>query len=134
MTRALGDQISDSGLEEVLAKLYRESQVELPVFQYSIFVDGRWRFIDFCYPELEIAIEVDGYEVHIEERTFEDDRFRGNELELLGWTILHFTRRMIMHRPGYVARTTTEALRLARTGERNGHHVAQETPISPGRA
>lgn len=115
--RALGNLLSDSGLEEELAKVYREYEVEAPVFQHSILLDGRWRYIDFSYPELEIAIEVDGYEVHIREATFEDDRLRGNDLELLGWTILHFTRNMILHRRGYVARTTTEALRIARTRE-----------------
>jgi very-short-patch-repair endonuclease len=108
--RALGDQISDSGLEEELAKLYRDAGVQLPAFQYSMWLDGRWRRIDFCYPEHEIAIEVDGYEPHIQYAVFEDDRLRGNELELLGWMILHFTRNMIMRRPGYVARVTREAL------------------------
>jgi hypothetical protein len=114
--RELGDQISDSGLEEELAKLYAEHGVAPPVFQYSIFLDGRWRVIDFCYPELEIAIEVDGYEVHTRYDIFQDDRVRGNELELQGWMILHFTRQMILHRRGYVARTTREALRRRRTG------------------
>lgn len=117
--RALGDQISDSGLEETLAKLYREWDVEPPVFQHPVVLDGRQRYIDFSYPELEIAIEVDGYEVHIQKAAFEDDRLRGNDLELLGWTILHFTWNMIVHRPGYVARTTSEAVRQARTREQN---------------
>lgn len=114
--RALGDQISDSGLEEEMAKLYASYGVEPPVFQYSIHLDGRWRYIDFCYPELTIAIEVDGYEAHTRHDVFEDDRVRGNELELEGWMILHFTRQMIMHRQGYVARTTREALARRRTG------------------
>ena len=61
-------------------------------------------------------IEVDGFEAHTRYDVFQDDRVRGNELELEGWMILHFTRQMIMHRRGYVARTTREALDRRRTG------------------
>jgi hypothetical protein len=115
--RALGDAISDSGLEEEMAKLYAAHGVDRPAFQHSIWLDGRWRFIDFSYPDLDIAIEVDGFESHTRHDVFEDDRVRGNELELRGWLVLHFTRQMVVHRPAYVARTTREAIARRRSGQ-----------------
>jgi very-short-patch-repair endonuclease len=115
--RALGDEISDSGLEEAMAKLYADHDVERPQFQYSVWLDDRWRFIDFSYPELKIAIEVDGYESHTRYDRFQDDRVRGNELELEGWLVLHFTRQMILRRQAYVARTTRQALARRRSGQ-----------------
>lgn len=133
--RALGDQISDSGLEEVCASLFRDADLPAPSFQYTIWLDGRWRRIDFCYPQLMIAIEVDGFEAHTTHQAFEDDRVRGNELELHGWLVLHFTRRQILDQPTYVASTVRRALgdratpHISRIGGENGGWWPDPPPI-----
>jgi very-short-patch-repair endonuclease len=110
--RALGDEPSDSGLEEVMARLASDHALPTPVFQYAIQLPGGWRSIDFAYPQAErrIAIEVDGFEVHTRYDVFQRDRVRGNELELAGWMVLHFSRDQVLHRPTYVARTIRDAL------------------------
>jgi very-short-patch-repair endonuclease len=108
--RALGDQVSDSGLEARTARLCRDANLPKPVFQYWIELAGGWRRLDFCYPEQLIAIEIDGYEAHSGRVAFEDDRVRGNELEVLGWLVLHFTWQQVVKRPEYVAGVLRRAL------------------------
>ena len=43
------------------------------------------------YPELKLAIEVDGFEHHSSPDAFQRDRTRQNRLVALGWTVLRFT-------------------------------------------
>ena len=52
--------------------------------------------LDWSYPELMIAFEMDGYGIHLRSLdAFEHDRLRRNELEIDGWRILNFTKRMV---------------------------------------
>jgi len=44
---------------------------------------------------------------------FQDDRVRGNELELDGWTVLHFTWQQLTRRPDYVLGMLRRALLTA---------------------
>jgi very-short-patch-repair endonuclease len=63
-----------------------------PEQQYRVQIGNRWRRVDLAYPELKLAIEVDGWAHHGEARSgFDADRVRDNELEILGWDRLHFT-------------------------------------------
>lgn len=112
--RALGDEVGDSGLEAVMAQLLVDAGLPLPVFQYELVVGGVLRRLDFAFPDLRIAIEVDGFERHTGSAVFEDDRVRGNALELAGWLVLRFTMRQILDHPGYVAAAVARAIR-ART-------------------
>ena len=62
---------------------------------------------------VRVAFEVDGYGVHLRSLdAFEHDRVRRNELEIDGWTILNFTRRLIEMHPSTVA---SQARRLLAT-------------------
>jgi very-short-patch-repair endonuclease len=117
--RALGDKQSDSGLEGVMAKLVQDHALPAPVFQFAVQLPGGWRSIDFAYPRSDrmIAIEVDGFEVHTRYDVFQRDRVRGNELELAGWMVLHFSREQVVHRPTYVARTIRDALHAKDSGQ-----------------
>ena len=104
-------------LSHLEAQLLRHTQAAgLPpmVLQHPVVVGGRRRRIDFAFPELRLAIEVDGYESHSRYDTFEDDRVRANELELAGWRVLHFTWRQVCDRPDYVIDVLRRAVALAR--------------------
>ncbi len=70
-------------------------------------------WLDLCYPELRIAIEVDGRAYHIWTDTWERDLRRQNQLVLAGWTVLRFTAADLRHRPGQVADQVRRALALA---------------------
>jgi very-short-patch-repair endonuclease len=76
------------------------------VFQHRV---GRYE-IDFAYPELLLAIEVDGYGPHSSRRAFQADRDRQNVLVGLGWTVLRFTWADVVKRPDHVARLVAEAI------------------------
>jgi very-short-patch-repair endonuclease len=100
-------------LEALLFDLAQRAGLPSLVFQHPIRLGGRARRIDFAFPELRIAIEVDGYETHSRYDVFEDDRVRGNELELAGWTVLRFTWHQLRHRQDYVAGVLRRALSQA---------------------
>lgn len=87
----------------------------LPVPEHQFEVvrpDGRVARLDLAYPGLRIGIETDG-RVHGEEEVRQADALRRNQLQLLGWTVLHFTWEDVVHRPEQVVRTVRAALQRA---------------------
>jgi very-short-patch-repair endonuclease len=102
--------MSRSRLEAKLARLCFGAGLPHPVFQHEVVVGGRKRRLDFAFPELRLAIEVDGYESHSRYDVFEDDRRRANDLELAGWTVLRFTWTQITQHPEYVIAVLAHAL------------------------
>lgn len=110
--RALGDDRPDGDLEPLMAPIFERYGLPVAAFQYSIYEDGR--FVarpDFAYPELLIAIEVDGWETHGTPAAMRLDFERQNDLEQLGWTVLRFTWYDVTRRPSYVADHIANALR-----------------------
>jgi hypothetical protein len=72
----------------------------------------RWRF-DFAWPELMLAIEVDGGTArggrHTSVAGFREDCHKGNAAALLGWTVLHGDSSMVTS--GQLATYAEDALR-----------------------
>ena len=67
--------------------------------------------VDFAYPEIRVAIEVDGWSVHGTPEAMSADFVRQNMLLRLGWTVIRFTWAQVMREPGYVASEITRVLR-----------------------
>ena len=109
--RALLDRPTESTLEAAFAELCQLFGLPIPHYQHPVTVGGTDRRIDFAYPELMLALEVDGFEFHATAEGFAADRVRGNDLALAGWTVLHFTWHQVVHRPGHVASILRQALR-----------------------
>jgi very-short-patch-repair endonuclease len=87
-----------------MAEIVRRFSLPPPVTEHTV-LDDHGQFVarvDFAYPELKYAIEVDGYEAHTGRRAFEHDRVRQNDLVDDGWTIHRFTWREVEDRPGRV--------------------------------
>ena len=83
--------------------------------QHEVWDAGRFvGRVDARYPELKLAIEVDGFEHHSTPEAFQRDRTRQNELVALGWTVLRFTWHDVVHRPAQVAQTIRAGDRTAR--------------------
>jgi Protein of unknown function (DUF559) len=88
-----GDEPGGSVLENRMSTLLRAHGVPAPIAQYTV-LNGHGEFVgcvDFAYPELRYAIEVDGYEYHAGLREFRHDRVRQNDIVDLGWTVHRFT-------------------------------------------
>lgn len=106
----------DSDLEVTFARLCRRFRLPKPEFQFQLIVGGRRRRLDFAYPALRVAIEIDGFESHADREVFQDDRWRQNDLVRAGWTVVRFTREDVLYRPDYVAATLTAVLGKERCG------------------
>jgi very-short-patch-repair endonuclease len=47
--------------------------------------------VDACWPEQRLVVELDGWGAHATRHAFQEDRERGNALEVAGWRVLRFT-------------------------------------------
>ncbi|HUP87676.1 MAG TPA: DUF559 domain-containing protein [Acidimicrobiales bacterium] len=109
---ALLEEPPDGMLEPRFARLCKLAALPMPVFQHRV---GRFK-IDFAYPDLMIAIEVDGYGPHSSRSAFQSDRDRQNHLVGLGWTVLRFTWSDVVKRPEHVAKVVADAIGRAHAG------------------
>jgi very-short-patch-repair endonuclease len=72
--------------------------------------------VDFAYPEIKLAIEVDGFDAHGTPRAMAKDFVRQNGLVPYRWRVLRFTWRQVTRESEMVAaaiRTAIEALQAA---------------------
>jgi hypothetical protein len=79
--------------EARMARLLAAEGLPPAVPEYEVWShDGRFvARVDFAYPELRLAIEVDGFAAHSSLEAFRHDRVRQNALVGAGWTVLRFT-------------------------------------------
>ena len=105
-----------SDLETRLVRLCRRFSLPIPTLQHEVWNAGRCiGLIDAAYPDLSLAIEVDGYEFHSSPEAFQHDRTRQNRLVALGWTVLRFTWADVVRQAAMVASTIRDAIsRLSR--------------------
>jgi hypothetical protein len=98
----IGDRPADSVLE---LRFHHGPGQFVPAYEYQfeVKVRGKLYYIDFAYPALKIAIEVDGYEQRRNRETLDRDDFRQNQLVLDGWQFLRFTWWRVTHDPAAVA-------------------------------
>jgi very-short-patch-repair endonuclease len=106
--RALGAAPPDGLLEPRMARLLRDHGLPPAVFQHAIPELGVR--VDFAYPDVRLAIEVDGYEVHGTPRALTADLQRQNRLVIAGWTVIRFTWVEVVRQPAKVAAAVRDAL------------------------
>jgi very-short-patch-repair endonuclease len=90
---------SDSELERRFERLLAEHGLPPAVHHHLV---GRYE-VDWAYPALRIAVELDGFRWHGGADAFEKDRARDAELAAAGWTVLRFSWRQVHERPEWVA-------------------------------
>ena len=80
---------TDSVLETRFLQLIRRSSLPAPRRQYEVR-DGCTFIarVDFAYPEIRLAIEIDGYRFHSSRSQLRRDHRRMNLLQRAGWLIL----------------------------------------------
>jgi hypothetical protein len=82
---------TDSGLEMRVLRAIVGAGLPEPAQQHHVQIGDRRRRLDLAYPDLKLAIEIDGWAHHAPRSAFDADRARENELEIIGWDRLHFT-------------------------------------------
>lgn len=110
------DEITDTDVELLLLVLIRQAGLREPVLHHRV-TDDHGRFVaevDFAYPDLRIAIEVEG-DVHGRRSVRNRDSARRNDLELEGWLVLVFSNDRVKDRPTAVLSEIRAAI-ARRTG------------------
>lgn len=105
--RRLAPHIGDGAAaesERLLQQSLRRAGIGGWVPNLPFMAGGRRFEIDIAFPELKIAIEVDGYRYHRADDRFQTDRTKQNALISAGWRVLRFTWADIDDRPAYVIR------------------------------
>jgi len=106
----IDNQMSKTGFQKALKESERKrlekllasqmSAVRLPdaVRQHRFHPTRRWQF-DFSYPEIKLAIEVEGGTwvngAHNRGAHYESDCEKYNAAALLGWVVLRYTTNMV---------------------------------------
>ena len=78
--------------------------------QPRVVICGHPYYLDIGFPEIKLAVEIDGREFHTAAADFERDRWRQNDLVNAGWRVLRFTARMLEEAPQLVLSVITEAI------------------------
>lgn len=99
-----------SEAERLLVRLLRAAKVSgwkanFPVCGY---------LVDIAFPIERVAVEVDGWAFHSDQRTFQRDRARQNAIALSGWQVLRFTWLDLTEHPQRVIAEIVAALRQPR--------------------
>lgn len=93
------DEVTDSDLELLALVLLLERGLPEPELHHRVHDGDRFvAEVDLAYPDLKIAIELDGG-IHLQRDVRERDLPRQNDLILLGWTVLRFTWDRLRHTP-----------------------------------
>ena len=106
--RALGAARPDGLLEPRMARLVRASGLPPPAFQYPVPAAGAR--VDFAYPDLRLAIEVDGFALHASPGALASDHDRHNRLVAAGWHVARFTWSDVVRRPERVTARLRDVL------------------------
>ncbi|HEX4821255.1 MAG TPA: DUF559 domain-containing protein [Acidimicrobiales bacterium] len=98
----IGDRPADSILE---LRFHHGVGRQLPPYEYQweVMVRGRKVRIDFAYPSVKLAIELDGYDKRRSRDSLRYDAARGRLLLQDGWTVPHYTWDEVSRDPGGVA-------------------------------
>lgn len=104
--------LTESWAEDIYLRISRQAGLREPTQQFEIRSDDGW-FIcrcDFAYVAARLAIFVDGFAYHGDQRAFQNDRRQGNQLAQIGWRYLRFTYWDLVNRPQYVIQQVSALL------------------------
>lgn len=93
-----------SPAEVAFMRICDRAGLDPPLVNHRIEADGRTFEVDFHWPQLRLAIEVDGYAFHGGRSRANSDRDRDQTLAIAGWLIHRFTRDQITSNPAEVER------------------------------
>jgi hypothetical protein len=110
----LGDDGAAARSEVEIAALVAivEAGLPRPCLAHQVFTEhGTFvAEVDLAYPQLRIAIEIDGYRWHSTPEQKRRDEHRQNQLILLGWRVLRFSASDVRRCPALVVAAVRRAL------------------------
>jgi very-short-patch-repair endonuclease len=106
----IGDRPAESVLELRFAHGPARHGIPPFAYQHEVRIGGKRFYLDFAYPEVKLAIEVDGYDSRRSRARLDSDVIRQNLLVLNGWTVLRFTWTQVKNDPAGVAAAILQAL------------------------
>jgi Protein of unknown function (DUF559) len=87
--------ITRSRLEERFLSLVSDAGLPRPEVNVML---GPYE-VDFLWRDRKLVVETDGAATHLTPQAFEDDRHRDAMLMTLGFRVVRFTRRQVVHQP-----------------------------------
>jgi hypothetical protein len=94
----LGSTITRNDLEEAFLRTCRDiARPPDAVNAWIPYPGGGGAEADFLWRESQLIVEVDGRDVHTTRHAFEHDRRRDQRLNVLGWRVVRFTWRQVLH-------------------------------------
>ena len=119
MVLAGADPGTASEAERVAQGLLTASGITGWTGAYKLLIAGQEASVlDLAFPDLRLAIEIDGWAWHHNPERFQQDRRRGGILVAAGWTVLRFTWADLVERPEQVLATVVRTLRHLSDGAR----------------
>jgi very-short-patch-repair endonuclease len=95
-TRPPGAPPTESDAETLFVQLVRRAGLPDPLRQYRLRLRGRLVRLDFAWPVLRLAVEIDGAATHGRDELPADLR-RQNRILLDGWFILRYPWNLVAH-------------------------------------
>jgi Protein of unknown function (DUF559) len=109
--RAPLERPPESVVETRVFRVIRSLDLPRPVVQHVVAIPGSPDIrVDFAYPQLRIAIEIDSVHWHSGLRAIHRDNRRQNLLAARGWLVLRFEWDDVIHRPKWVAKQILAAI------------------------
>lgn len=105
-----GEGPPESELEDEMLRLVRRFALPQPQRQYRVVLRGRDVRFDLAYPQLRLAIELNGWGPHHGLDEWQHDHDRRNAVEIGAWRMLEFTWDDITKRPWFVVSSIADAL------------------------
>jgi len=116
--RPAGTPATGSDAETQFLQLARAAGLPEPRRQFVLVLAGRQYRMDFAWPSLRLAVEIDGFQVHGQPSALRADLRRQNRIVLDGWMILRFTWADVVRQPELtVIRDLRAAFALGGGGE-----------------
>ena len=102
--------IPDTALEQQALDHLIDAWLPLPVIQHVVPLPGGGHYrLDFAYPSIKLAIEIDGPHHGLPEVAARD-RQRDRRLQALGWVVLRFDEQVVAYRPELMVHRIRRAL------------------------